>query len=112
MNAIGLLKVLTIHTDLIAILHSLYSLVAIVRGFVSLVHELSFTVGIWSMFLFTILLDTKSYIMLPSTRVMSPECAVSSWTERTGEVSARLNYALVLYSRQAGLDERFQTLRR
>ena len=64
------------------------------------------------MFLFTILLDTKSYIMLPSTRVMSPECAVSSWTERTGEVSARLNYALVLYSRHAGLDERFQTLRR
>ena len=46
---------------LIAILQSFYRLVAIVRGLVSLVHELPFTVGIWSMFLFTILLDTKCY---------------------------------------------------
>ena len=78
-------------TDLIAILHSFYRLVAIVRDFVSLVHELSFCVGIWSMFLFTILLNTEYCVMLLSTRVMSPESAVSSCSGRTGEVSARLN---------------------
>ena len=62
---------------LIAILHSFYRLVAIDRGFVSLVHELSFTVGIWSMFLFTILLDTKSYIIvLLNTSLKSPEYCV------------------------------------
>ena len=44
------------------------------------------------MFLFTMLLDTKCYIMLLlSTRVMSPESAVSNCSGRTGEVSARLN---------------------
>ena len=63
-------------TVLTAILHSFYRLVAVDRGFVSLVHELSFTVGIWSMFLFTILLNTEYCIMLLSTRVMSPECRV------------------------------------
>ena len=69
----------------------LYRLVAIDRGFVSLVHELLFTLGIWSRFLSTLLLGTKCYIMLLSTRVMSPESAVSSSSGRTGEVSARLN---------------------
>ena len=42
------------------------------------------------MFLFTILLNTEYCIMLLSIRVMSPESAVSSCSERTGEVSARL----------------------
>ena len=50
-----------VNCNLTAILHSFYRLVAIVRGFVSLIHELSFTVGIWSMFLFAMLIDTKSY---------------------------------------------------
>ena len=62
--------------DLIAIPHSFYRLVAIDRGFVSLVHELSFTVGIRSMFLFTILLNTEYYITLLSARLKSPECRV------------------------------------
>ena len=77
--------------DLIAILHSFYRLVAVDRGFVSLVHELSFTVGIWSMFLFTILLNTEYCIVLLSTSMMSPESAVSSCSGRIGEVSASLN---------------------
>ena len=43
------------------------------------------------MLLFAILLDTEYCVMLLSTRVMSPESAVSSCSGRTGEVSARLN---------------------
>ena len=63
-------------------IYSFYRLVAIVRGFVSLVHELFFTFGFRSMFLFTLLLDTKCYryIMLLSKRVMSPEsCCLQYW---------------------------------
>ena len=56
-----------------AILHYFYRLVAIDRGFVSLVHELFFPCEIWSMFLFTISLNTKSYIVLLNTSLMSPE---------------------------------------
>ena len=56
-----------------AILHYFYRLVAIDRGFVSLVHELFFPCGIWSMFMFTILFNNKSYIVLLNTSLMSPE---------------------------------------
>ena len=52
------------------------SLVAIGRGILSLVHELSFTVGIRTRFLSTIILNTKSYIVLLDTGLKSPECCI------------------------------------
>ena len=42
----------------------------------TLIHELSFTVGIWTRFLSTIKLNTKSYIVLLDTGLKSPECCV------------------------------------
>ena len=42
----------------------------------TLIHELSFTVGIRTRFLSTITLNTKSYIVLLDTGLKSPECCV------------------------------------
>ena len=42
----------------------------------SLIHELSFTVGNISIFLSTIILNTKSYIVLLDTGLKSPECCI------------------------------------
>ena len=42
----------------------------------SLIHELFFTVGNISIFLSTIILNTKSYIVLLDTGLKSPECCI------------------------------------
>ena len=42
----------------------------------SLIHELFFTVGNRSIFLSTIILNTKSYIVLLDTGLKSPECCI------------------------------------
>ena len=42
----------------------------------TLIRELSFTVGIRSIFLSTIILNTKSYIVLLDTGLESPECCI------------------------------------
>ena len=42
----------------------------------SLIHELFFTVGIRTRFLSTIILNTKSYILLLDTGLKSPECCI------------------------------------
>ena len=45
----------------------------------SLIHELFFTVGNRSIFLSTIILNTKSYIVLLDTGLKSPECCIELW---------------------------------
>ena len=42
----------------------------------SLIHELSFTVENRSIFLSTLILNTKSYIVLLDTGLKSPECCI------------------------------------
>ena len=42
----------------------------------SLIHELFFTVGNISIFLSTLILNTKSYIVLLDTGLKSPECCI------------------------------------